>query len=343
MGDWYGILQARLDARGKENDMSSEGKDPGTGPPIVLAARNAQVWCVAWAPDGRRVAASGSNGMLCVYDGATGTPLMAYSAGHPVTALAWTPDSARLVIGGWSGDVSVVDAASGEQLAEHPTPLVTVYGLALSPDGLRVALAGEDAAGGSDKVAYIPVLEVATGRTLTLYDRHSGLWTQDVAWSPDGALVASAGSDDSTTQIWRPESGETVAIDLLPGDNLKEVLRVAWAPDSAQVAAATELGLRLYDAATGWQISHDREEVLATEVAWSPNGRLLGVILHNDRPYLYDVQTWEAVYEYAALGGQDAVDWAKASAFAWAPDGRHVAMGSSDGTVHIWAVPSALW
>jgi WD40 repeat protein len=312
--------------------MASEERDEGA---LVYASHDGQVWCVAWSPDGKRLASAGSDEVIRVSDATTGQSLVECLGGHPTAGLAWTPDGTRVITGGWSHDINVWDAASGELLTAHPTAFDTVFGMALSPDGRRVAIAGAHEHH-PEEPALVQIMDLEVGRMGMVYAKHTGSWTQDVAWSPDGALVASAGYDDSTTRIWRPESGTTVATSILPG-NREEIYDVSWSPDSRRVAAATERGLHIYDAATGWLIRQDLKQLKTTDVAWSPNGRLLGAILYDHRPYFYDVNTVEAVYEYTGQGRSDTVR--RATAFAWAPDGRRVATGSSDGGVHVWIVP----
>lgn len=86
--------------------------DAGTGQPLqtLPAQVQLQVLCLAWSPDGRRLAWGGGNGegvqVRPVAANAAGTAL----AGKTVRSVAWSPDGARLACGIDDGTVLVVTA-----------------------------------------------------------------------------------------------------------------------------------------------------------------------------------------------------------------------------------------
>jgi WD40 repeat protein len=74
----------------------------------------------------------------------------------------------------------------------------TVFAVAWSPDGTRIASGGNQ------------VWDARTGHLLVKYSGHTGT-VYTVVWSPDGRRIAS-GSDDSTVQVWDAASGKQLLI-----------------------------------------------------------------------------------------------------------------------------------
>jgi WD40 repeat protein len=116
--------------------------------PVPVAARAAgPVTCVAFSPDGARVAFSGLDGAVRVHDALTGReacPPLAASAA--TTGLAFSPDGRRLAGVGMDGLVRLWDAVGGHELLTLRglgPPGSGHYGftarVAFSPDGSRLA------------------------------------------------------------------------------------------------------------------------------------------------------------------------------------------------------------
>ena len=102
------------------------------------------------------------------------------------------------------------------------------HALAFSPDGST--LAGED-----DRA--VAIWDLASRRELLRLSGHKEIITS-IAFSPDGALVATT-CDDTLTRIWDARDGRPLA--SLPGPGHMQAL--AFSPDGAYLAAASSSGL----------------------------------------------------------------------------------------------------
>ena len=235
--------------------------DTATGKTIQsVGAQPGPFRALAWDPTETRIAAIGADGSLFVWEKSTGQTVLKIAGRgkeepglrrppRPSTSTARTRPStsaARIPTGGQDRSVSDLP------------PL-----LAWSPDGTRLALAGEQ--------GTARVVDVASGKELLTLPGHRGS-VSALAWSPDGKRLAS-GDDDSTIKLWEPVSGKEVA--ALHGHGGK-LLWLAWSPDSRRLAtvdgagAGRSITLRLWDIATGQEIAAWPNQT--GPVIWSPDG-----------------------------------------------------------------------
>lgn len=102
---------------------------------------------------------------------------------------------------------------------------------------------------------------------------HPG-FVYDVAWSPDGLILASAvvgaGSVPGEVQLWDAVTGRK----LRTFDQIR-VTRLAFSPDGQMLAAAGEPGVIVWSVADGRELSNTRMDLGARDVAFSPDSRIL--------------------------------------------------------------------
>ena len=214
------------------------------------------------SPDGTRIATTGGDGFVRIWDLATGKVLKSWQADdqRSVFTATFTPDGRHLLTSGWTGKVRLWDPTTGTELRQFGDQSDFAR-TALSPDGKLIAASGKD---GTSIVLY----DAATGQKVRDISGHAS----HLAWlrfTPDGRRLVSSADlhsdgrttfDDRGVRVWdvatgtmihkfdagRPHGGATIS------------------PDGRVLVAAAYLEnekvgyLRFWDLASGTEITDRR-------------------------------------------------------------------------------------
>jgi Tol biopolymer transport system component len=232
---------------------------------------------VEFSPDGKWVAGM-VNRVVMVWEVATGELLRELEGhtGYPVN-LAFSSDGSRLVSGGEDKQAIVWDMATGQQ-AVILTVAEPIGGLDFSPhDEWLAAGSGQD----------VVLARAGTGGQFLVFKGHTAR-VNDVAFSPDGAQIASA-SEDGMVIVWKAMTGEIIY--RLPAAS-GIVYAVSFSSDGRLLAAGTERGRVLV-----WELSSgnllvklDAHEEEIYDIGFSPDGLTLATASADTTIGLWDVR-----------------------------------------------------
>jgi eukaryotic-like serine/threonine-protein kinase len=344
--------------------QSSQLPAPVTPTPSVATQEASYIYrglhpvtCLAWAPDGSRIASGDDRGNLLVWQWRWGNRVEdILLASHQETytvidkngmrtesnlqTLAWAPDSKHLALG--TGDeIHVWDSTTNEDQFNLGDFSGLGHSVAWSPHGTRIAAAG---------YSQPQLNEVRSdGLFLVLWDARTGTMLgggsqsgsrQDgrtgptgIAWSPGGSLLA--WGEINQVYITQMNADGSFQQGTLQTLKASAAHNLAWSPDSTHLATTSSsfpLRIQIWDVYTGkLAISYQDPGSDVNSLAWSPNGRALASVHTDGSVRLWDATTGANTATYLGHNGP-------AMAVSWSPDSTFIASGGDDGTVRIWKV-----
>ena len=204
------------------------------------------------------------------------------------------------------------------------------------PGGLAVDWSpnGVVAAVDADDHSQVNISDEKTGRTRLTISASQGEIT-DLAFSPDGSIVATT-SDDGRLIEWDAATGDRVA----EWSGAGRASGLSFSGDGSVLAAAwAKPGLvKVFDPSTGTLTRVIRHLRRASHTSINPDGSMMAVAAQGE---VCDFRRW-AVFEVDLRTNRrlafNGADWCGASFVAWSPDGRYVAapVGGLDSGVRIW-------
>lgn len=223
--------------------------DAESGSPIGGATHciSGGALCIAYSPDGTRMAFGETDGPLRVWDTA-----MSPGTLHAVTheeytvwspCVAFSPDGAFFAFAAPDGAVRICDSASSAVAVSLSDDGAQVHAVGFSPDGAHIVLGSQDHA--------LRIYNIATQQLEHILRGHSDM-VLSVAYSPSGKQIAS-GSSNGTVRIWDAEIGRPIGAPLDGHQELitrsafgeREVIRsqesihsVSWSPDGRSLASS---------------------------------------------------------------------------------------------------------
>ena len=335
---------------------------------LAFPSQLGSIVALAYSTDGKTLAAGSLDGTVRVWDTATGNPLIRLE-GHPagVQVMAIAADGKTLVSSCGDRMVHLWDLTTAK---ERTVPVTApelgrdgaIHALSLSPGGSQPLATGQPALG------IVRLWNTTTGKEQRILWRSSGIRISDVSFNQSGTVLG-VGMDDSTVKLLDAATGKE--LHTLKGHTDK-ITAVMFAPDDKSLATSSFDGsVRLWDANTGqprgvlqgnfgkvhgvvyspdgktlatvgedpfihlWDVATEKERGTlpghasrVTSLAYPPTGRnILASTGLDGRIMVWDTDSKNRLHEWLSPGPVFSVFFA--------PDGRHIATGNSNGTIYI--------
>lgn len=300
-------------------------------------ASNELITALAWSPDGTRLAVAAGQ-QIHWLDGASLKELRLLSIGALSRSLAFSPDGVWLATGSQDGLVRLWRTQSLDQPTASLDPL---YSLPAHEKGVnQVAFDPAQpllASGGNESVARIwnlnsgqPVNQIIGGTFAV----------PSLAFSPDGVylaivngsvirlrdavsgrMFASLHVDTNISSLAFSPSGDTLAA----GDNADALW--VWSQDSFKPGGNETIQPRRLDSG----VADNGQKGLVWQVAFSPDGSLLGAALGNGSLQIWDTGSGEKIW--SGKLADSAV-----TSLAFHPGGAWLATGGLNASLQIWGL-----
>ncbi|HZT81375.1 MAG TPA: WD40 repeat domain-containing protein [Gemmataceae bacterium] len=288
----------------------------------ALPVRGQRVFRLVFSPDGKRLALCGHmaehRGTVTVWDADTGKELIFVQRNGPPQAvfpywsIAFNPSGSHVVMADLRGQVFGFDLDGRKQLfhvdahpyGRTPNPLQTQQIVqsftahAAAPTGVPVGTATHLLAAFGTARLYPAMLEPPRGEA----------WFTSVAYSPDGAQVATACEEHKEVKLWDAKTGKLLNTLPVGGEGYA---RVEFSPKGTWVATSGRFlgsyehnpdpAIRLWDVKAGrpWRTFRASARPVMS-FAFSPDETLLAAGTNDGTVTVWDVKTERVVFRYRA-------------------------------------------
>jgi WD40 repeat protein/tetratricopeptide (TPR) repeat protein len=282
----------------------------------------------ALSPDGARALTFGGL-VVRVFDLTAGEPLAPDRVAHPSVRGRGTVSSpdGKWVARSQDNVVQVHDAATGKAVGEALKLPGGVREVRFSPEGDRLLVVSNPAAGATTPIWEARVYETATGKPISQPMEHLREVIQ-TAFVPGGTRVLTL-AGDKKVRVWEGKTGERVG---KPMEHAEDVVLVELSPDGRRVITSDKENMtRAWDTATGERVGEGMGHLAPVRaLAWSPGGKYLATCSDDGTACVWEIETGKRQLKAEHSG--------PVTAAAFSPDSGLVVTGCVDGTARAWGL-----
>jgi WD40 repeat protein len=215
---------------------------------------------VEFSPDGKYMAIDGNNDIE-LYD--PNNFSVVRTIDYPnVTGLHFSRERGSIITSSTDPHIREWDVATGTEKQKFKIGSRTVFESALSPDGKTVAYDDDD-----ERIIF---LNLQDGKSIRGEAEEDG-YLEDMAFSPDGSLLATCATYSLGIKLWDARTGRLVRTLRASGENRA----VAFSPDGKILAGCGDKTIFLWDVRTGSVMrTFDNGERVGT-LAFHPDGTII--------------------------------------------------------------------
>jgi WD40 repeat protein/serine/threonine protein kinase len=317
----------------------------------TLAGHTDFVLSVAYSPDGRRLVSASQDATLRLWNIASGQTVHTLAVGKIAHAVVFHPDGTRFASAGDDQLITLWDVGTGQTIRNFQGHTQPIRDLSISLDGKTLASSSRD--------GTVRLWKVDTGVLAhTLNDHLASTSNEicDIAFSPDGKMLAAAGGGEPTARLWDVATGHLIRTLKDDGPNPDGNLAlgpdgkahtgqrrtgterqrkpVAFSPDGKALAFGTGDGtINVWDVRSGSLVrvlrDHRNLEPI-TGLAYSPEGKRLASSSFMGQA----INLWGPATGYLLRTIKGYTGVILDTAFS--PDGAHIASACLDGKIRIW-------